>query len=113
MSAYVVISAVKDEQRHVETTLQSMLAQTILPMRWVIVDDGSCDLTPEIVQSYAARCPWISLLRLAREGTRQPGSPVVRAFNAGFELVRQDRFEFVVKLDCDLRLPPTYFEELL
>lgn len=113
MPAYVIISPVKDEQQYIETTLQSMVAQTLKPVRWIIVDDGSGDLTPEIVERYASQHSWISLVRLPRRKTRASGSPVVRAFNAGFELAKQEHFDFVVKLDCDLRIPPTYFERLL
>lgn len=113
MPAYVVISPVKDEQQYIGTTLESMLAQTLKPARWIIVDDGSGDRTPEIVERYARQHSWISLVRLPPRKTRASGSPVVRAFNAGFELAKQESFDFVVKLDCDLRIPPTYFERLL
>lgn len=111
--AYIVISPAKDEERHIEATLESMVAQTRKPARWVVVDDGSSDRTAEIVERYARAHSWISLLRLPRRQERHPGSPVIRAFNAGFELVRTEQFDFVVKLDCDLRIPPEYFEQLL
>ena len=39
---YLIVSPVKDEVRHVERTLQSVTRQTTLPVRWIIVDDGSC-----------------------------------------------------------------------
>ncbi len=111
--SYIVISPVKDEEKHVETTLDSMLSQTVRPVRWIIVDDGSSDNTAEIVEKYCRQHTWISLLRLPRGTTRAPGSPVIRAFNAGFDLAKRDDFEFVVKLDCDLRIPAVYFENLL
>jgi glycosyltransferase involved in cell wall biosynthesis len=90
-----------------------MVAQTLRPARWIIVDDGSTDETATIVERYTRRHAWISLLRLPRRADRQLGSPVVRAFNAGLETVWLENFDFVVKLDCDLRLPPAYFEQLL
>lgn len=55
----------------------------------------------------------MTVLPLARNGPREPGAGVVRAFAAGYELVRQEKFDFVVKLDCDLDFPPEYFENLL
>ena len=113
MPAYLVISPVKDEEQYIESTLDSMVAQTLKPVRWVIVDDGSGDRTAEIVEQYARQHSWISLVSLPRRITRGPGSPVVRAFNAGFELAKQESFDFIVKLDCDLRIPPAYFEQLL
>jgi biofilm PGA synthesis N-glycosyltransferase PgaC len=111
--SYLVISPVKDEQLYIETTLQSMVAQTLKPVRWIIVDDGSSDATAAIVERYSRRHSWISLLRLPKRATRHVGSPVVRAFNAGLEIAQLENFDFTVKLDCDLRLPPAYFELLL
>jgi glycosyltransferase involved in cell wall biosynthesis len=104
---------VRDEQEHIETTLRSMLAQTVRPKRWIIVDDGSADRTAEIVDQYAGEHPWISLVKLPRRAKRNVGSPVVQAFNAGLEHVRGEKFEFIVKLDCDLRIAPKYFGQLL
>lgn len=112
-ASYIVISPVKDEETHVQTTIESMLAQTVKPERWIIVDDGSADRTAEIVERYTREHGWITLVRLPRRAERRPGSPVVRAFHAGFALVRRESYDFVVKLDCDLRLRPEYFERLL
>jgi glycosyltransferase involved in cell wall biosynthesis len=113
MLSYVVISPARDEQQHIRATLDSMLAQTHKPLRWIIIDDGSIDGTAEIVEEYCRRTEWISLIRRQRAEKRQPGSPVIRAFHAGLELARKERFDLVVKLDCDLRIPPHYFEDLL
>ena len=109
---YILISPVKDEEKYVEATLRSVVAQTLRPHRWVIVDDGSQDSTPEILHRYAETCDWIQIVRTERGGARRPGSGVIGAFAVGYELVAADNFDFVVKLDCDLDLPPTYFEQL-
>jgi biofilm PGA synthesis N-glycosyltransferase PgaC len=111
--SYVIISPVKNEERYVEATLQSVLSQTVKPVRWIIVDDGSSDRTPEILRRYAQQADWIHILRLDHTQSRQPGTPVVYAFRRGFELVRPQMAQFVVKLDCDVKLPPDYFELLL
>jgi biofilm PGA synthesis N-glycosyltransferase PgaC len=113
VASYLVISPVKDEQQYVETTLRSMVAQTLRPTRWILVDDGSTDNTAAIIERYVRRHEWISLVRLSGSADRQVGSPVVRAFNAGLEAARSENFEFIVKLDCDLHIPPAYFEQLL
>ena len=113
MPSYVVISPVKDEAQYIEATIESMVAQSLRPVRWIIVDDGSGDATPEIVERYCHCQQWISLVRLPRRTNRGAGSPVIRAFNEGFQLARSEQFDFVVKLDCDLRLPVMYFEDLL
>ena len=88
-----------------------MVAQTLLPERWVIVDDGSTDNTAEIVESYARRYPWIELIR------RQPRQTAVlpakvHAFNAGLERVQSVPFEVIGNLDADLSFEPDYLEFL-
>jgi biofilm PGA synthesis N-glycosyltransferase PgaC len=112
-SNYIVISPVKDEAERIEKTLQSVLAQTLRPSRWIIVDDGSQDQTPEIVKRYAAGQTWIHLHRMHRDGGRNLGSAEIRAFNAGYQLVKDEEFDFIVKLDGDLELPADYFARLI
>ncbi len=110
---YVVISPAKDEATHIERTLKSVVGQTVLPVHWIIVDDGSQDATAEIVRGYEKTHDWIQLLKIDRDAVRRLGSAEIRAFAAGFELVKDIEFDFVVKLDCDLELPADYFELLL
>jgi poly-beta-1,6-N-acetyl-D-glucosamine synthase len=110
---YVVISPAKDEEAYLEKTIESIIAQTVKPIRWVIVDDGSHDRTAEIASSYAARYPWISIERIHRDPARNPGPAVVVAFNAGLKTLDGVDYDFLVKLDVDLILPPEYFEQLL
>jgi len=111
-SQYVVITPAKDEAKYIESTLESLVSQTVKPLQWVIVDDGSCDRTPQLIEAYRRRYPWITVLRLERDRVRKPGLAVISAFNAGLELVQHLEFDFIVKLDGDLQLPPTYFESL-
>ena len=110
---YILISPAKDEEKYIEQTMESVVGQTITPAKWIIVDDASSDRTPEIIASYQKRFPWIQVLRIDRSTARQPGSPVVNAFNRGYDLIKDSEFDFVVKLDCDLRFSPDYFEKLL
>ncbi len=110
---YIIISPVKDEERHVELTLQSVVRQTLKPVSWVIVDDGSKDRTPEIIRRYISAHPFIRLVRNPHAGIRQPGSAVIRAFNCGYETLGASDYDFIVKLDCDLSFEPDYFENLL
>lgn len=112
-NTYILISPVKDEEKYIERTIQSVLQQTIKPQKWVIVDDGSRDRTPIIVDEYTRSYPWITKVTLVRDGKRQPGSGIIRAFMAGYESVRNECFDFVVKFDCDIDFPPHYFEELI
>jgi len=110
---YVVISSVRDERAFVERTLDSVCKQTARPECWVIVDDGSTDGTREILEHPAAAHSWIRLARVEGGGPRQTGSRVIQNLQAGCELIRDEAFDFVVKLDCDLDIPPGYFEKLL
>ena len=110
---YIVVSPVKDEQKYLESTIQSVLSQTVKPAQWIIVDDGSQDGTSNCLNEYCEKYDWIKVIRLNREANRQPGSAVIGAFNKGFELIKDEDFEFIVKLDCDVRFGPDYFEKLL
>jgi poly-beta-1,6-N-acetyl-D-glucosamine synthase len=94
-------------------TLDSVLAQTVLPAHWVIVDDGSNDDTPAILREYASRHPWISIVTRPDRGHRAVGPGVIDAFYAGYATVDPEQFEFLCKLDLDLRLPCRYFETLI
>jgi biofilm PGA synthesis N-glycosyltransferase PgaC len=112
-SRYILVSPVRNEEKYIAKTLDSVLAQTCKPCRWIIVDDNSDDGTAAILDEYSKRVDWITVLRIRRSGERQPGSPVIRAFDAGYAQLRETDFDFVVKLDCDLDLPADYFEQLL
>jgi glycosyltransferase involved in cell wall biosynthesis len=94
-------------------TLDSVLGQTLLPEKWVIVDDGSTDETYHILAEYAARHPWIQVVTRADRGHRAVGPGVVDAFYAGYDAIDPSAYEFMCKLDLDLRLPPRYFEILV
>lgn len=94
-------------------TLDSVIAQSERPARWVIVDDGSTDATPAILAEYAARHDWISIVTRSDRGRRSVGPGVIDAFYAGLDTVDLDDYEYLCKLDLDLRLPPRYFELLM
>lgn len=94
-------------------TLDTVIAQSLRPTLWVIVDDGSTDATPAILAEYAARHDWIRIVTRADRGHRAVGPGVVDAFYSGYDSVDVDAYEFLCKLDLDLRLPPRYFEVLI
>ena len=109
---YIVISPMKNEEEHVTKTLQSMVEQTILPIEWVIVDDGSTDGSPTIVGDYSRRYPWIRLVH-SGAARRRRGGHVVDLFYRGLEHIQTSDFDFVVKLDCDLTLASSFFGVIL
>ena len=110
---YVLITPAHNEEALIEKTLASMVAQTQLPERWIIVDDGSTDKTAEIVESYTPRYPWIELVRRP-EQLRRSFAGKVHAFNAGLEWAQQSlEFEVIGNLDADLSFDPGYLEFLI
>lgn len=110
---YALVSPGRDEAKYLRRTLDTVIAQTILPSRWVIVDDGSKDETADIVAEYARRHAFIQLIRIGDRGHRSVGQGVIEAFYAGYRSLQMDDYAFVGKLDLDLELPPGYFEALL
>lgn len=110
---YLLISPCRDEAQYMRQTLDTVVAQSVLPAKWIIVDDGSTDDTPRILAEYAAQYPWITVVTRQNRGHRAVGPGVIDAFYAGYQTVTPTDFEFVCKLDLDLRLPPRYFEILM
>jgi poly-beta-1,6-N-acetyl-D-glucosamine synthase len=110
---YLVISPCRNEAKFMRQTLDSVVAQSILPSKWVIVDDGSTDETPNILKEYAARYPWIEIVTRKDRGTRSVGPGVIEAFYAGYEAVDSSPYTYLCKLDLDLVLPRRYFEILI
>ena len=111
--SYVLISPCRNEADYMKNTLDSVLAQTVPPKKWVIVDDGSTDGTPEILADYASRHPLIQIVTRTDRGTRSVGPGVIEAFYQGYEVIDPKDFQYLCKLDLDLRLPPNYFEILI
>src|SRR5262249_9775319 len=97
---------------YLEATITSVVNQTVRPLRWVIVDDGSTDQTGAIAARYAAAHPWITLITRPKRDVRNFAGKV-SAFNAGFECVQHLPFDIVGSLDADLSFAPDYFEYLL
>lgn len=110
---YLLVTPCRDEARFARRTLDSVIGQSIPPALWIIVDDGSKDETPRILAEYAARHPFIRVLRRPDRGVRKLGGGVIDAFYTGYDTVRPQDFDYVCKLDLDLDLPPRYFEILM
>ncbi|RZJ51781.1 MAG: glycosyltransferase family 2 protein [Flavobacterium sp.] len=108
MKYYIVIPAY-NEAEFIGLTLQSLVSQTLLPAKVVVVDDNSDDSTFAIAEDFAARYSWISVVKKESAANHQPGSKVIQAFHEGQKLVDDD-YDVIVKLDADLILPSNYFE---
>ena len=111
MNYYIVIPA-HNEEAFIALTLQSLISQTILPKKVVVVNDNSTDETAEIVMAFAKENPFISLVNKTSEAIHLPGSKVIQAFHKGFETL-DENYDIIVKLDADLILPNNYFETIL
>jgi glycosyltransferase involved in cell wall biosynthesis len=110
---YVLITPCRDEAQYARRTLQSVARQTVPPALWIIVDDGSTDQTPQILAEYAAKLPYLKVIRRPDRGFRKLGGGVIDAFYEGYNSINPDDFDYVCKFDLDLDLPPNYFETLM
>lgn len=104
---YVLITAARNESAYIEHTLRSVVAQTHRPERWVVVDDGSTDETPGIVDRHAKEHPWIELVRRPQRADRSFAGKA-HAVNAGLERVKDLSFEVMGNLDADVSFAPDY-----
>lgn len=111
LSSYVIITPARNEENNIERTIQSVIVQTLLPKRWIIVSDGSKDRTDEIVKKYLPDHPWIELIRMPDHSDRQFAAKV-NAFNAGYEIIKNEQYDFIGNLDADLSFEKDYFEFL-
>jgi len=110
--SYALITPAKNEEAFIEQTINSVVRQTIPPVKWVIVSDGSTDRTDNIVKHHAAAHEWIELIRLPEQTERHFASKV-RAFNAGYARTLHLDYEIVGNLDADISFEPDYFAFLL
>lgn len=111
-STYVLVTAAYNEEKFIEATILSVVSQTVKPLKWIIVSDGSTDGTDEIVRKYAAGHEFIELLRLEKDHKRNFAAQV-HAINAGCRRLKSVDSEFLGNLDSDVSLPADYFERLL
>ncbi len=109
---YVLITPARNEERFIEKTIQSVVGQTVLPSKWVIVNDGSTDATARIVGQYLAQYDWMELVDLPIHRDRSFAAKV-HAFNAGFDRVKNLEYEVIGNLDSDLSFEADYCEFLL
>lgn len=111
MRYYIIIPA-HNEADFIGLTLQSLVSQSVLPAKVVVVNDNSTDTTEELVLDFAKKHPWISLVNKTSEAIHLPGSKVIQAFQKGFETL-DTNYDLIVKADADLIFPENYFETII
>jgi biofilm PGA synthesis N-glycosyltransferase PgaC len=109
---YVLVTPARNEARFIELTIESVIAQTVRPMRWVIISDGSTDDTDDIVKKHAGLHEWIELIRMPERQERHFAGKVY-AFNAGQDRLKALPYEVIVSLDADISFDNNYFSFLL
>jgi glycosyltransferase involved in cell wall biosynthesis len=109
---YVLITTAKDEESYIERTIHSVIAQTRLPEKWLIVSDGSTDRTDEIVKDYESKAGFIELMHVSKEHKRNFASAIF-AFNIGYEKIKEEAYTFIGNLDADVSFDTTFFERLI
>lgn len=109
---YVLVTPARNEVDFLERTIESVVSQTVRPLKWVIVSDGSTDGTDELVERYAADHNWIELIRAPERRERHFGGKVA-AFNLGYARVQQLPFQLIGSMDGDISFGPDLLEFLL
>lgn len=106
---YVIVTPVRDEEKNISATIEAVAKQSIQPVEWVIVNDGSTDKTGVIVDAYAQQFPWLHAVHRVNRGFRKSGGGVIEAVNEGLRAIKSEDWAFIVKLDGDLTFTPDYF----
>lgn len=111
MNKYVLITPARNEEKYIAQTIESLVMQTILPQKWVIVSDGSTDKTDEIVEGFAKKYNFIEFLKTKDRPDRNFGSKVA-AFNLGYEQLNCIEYDFIGNLDADITFENDYYEKV-
>jgi len=111
LNIYIVIPA-HNEEDYIGKTLESLVTQTLLPKKVVIVNDNSSDSTQSIANHYASKHPWISVLNSKSSDAHLPGSKIIHAFNKGLESLGTN-YDIICKFDADLIFPDNYIEQIV
>ncbi len=111
MKFYIIIPTF-NEEKFISLTLQSLLDQTVLPQKIVVVNDNSTDKTEEIVKKFTELHSWITIVNITSQDIHLPGSKVIQAFQKGLDTL-DEVYDFIVKADADLIFPKNYFEKII
>jgi glycosyltransferase involved in cell wall biosynthesis len=111
LNIYIVIPA-HNEEDYIGKTLESLVTQTLLPNKVVVVNDNSSDRTQTIAEEYASKYPWITVLNSKSSDAHLPGSKIIHAFNKGLDSL-DSNYDIICKFDADLIFPENYLEQIV
>lgn len=117
-SNFIIITPAFNEADYIEQTIQSVLAQTMKPLVWVIVDDGSTDQTAEIIKRYAQQYPWVHYVYREKDPSQTYYASNVYAIQYGLNTIKNSKlktqnYDYLAILDADISLPSDYYEKIL
>jgi biofilm PGA synthesis N-glycosyltransferase PgaC len=107
---YIIVTPVRDEAPYIAKTIEAVRSQSVRPLLWIVVDDGSTDGTGAILDAHAAKLSWMRVVHRTNRGHRANGGGVMEAFYSGLALLHDEAWDYLVKLDGDLSFAPDYFE---
>jgi glycosyltransferase involved in cell wall biosynthesis len=107
---YIIIPA-HNEAEFIGRTLRSLSEQSLKPEKLLVVNDQSSDETAKIVEEFAEKFSFISLVNITSSEAHLPGSKVVNAFNHGLSQL-DDNYDVICKFDADLIFPENYLETI-
>ena len=107
---YSLVTPARNEESLIRKTIQSVINQKIRPQKWIIIDDGSTDKTGEIIDSFAIDNKWIEVLHIEKTVSSYRG--IQEKLWLAFDRIDIDENDFIGKLDADIELYPTYYEDL-
>jgi glycosyltransferase involved in cell wall biosynthesis len=111
LNIYIVIPA-HNEEDSIGLTLDSLVMQSYLPKSVVVVNDNSTDDTEQIIEAFATKYSWITLINSNSSNEHLPGTKIIDAFYKGFETL-DDNYDVICKFDADLIFPQNYLETLV
>jgi cellulose synthase/poly-beta-1,6-N-acetylglucosamine synthase-like glycosyltransferase len=112
MLSYILITPARNEINFIGKTIESVIHQTLLPKKWLIVSDGSTDGTDDLVKKYMSEHKFISLIRMPEHSDRHFGAKV-KCFQSGYQQVKNENYEIIGNLDADISFDREYFEFLI
>lgn len=116
--SYILLSPAKNEEDNLPICIESIVNQSVLPVLWLIIDDGSTDGTSEIIKEATERYEWITTIRFS--GTKRDlGLHYSNICMKGFDRLKQIcesrnlNYNFIGLVDSDIELNKDYFECLI